>query len=252
MFHDFYQKIRNAQNVLMLTTDTMDMAKKDESVPTVSNDSLAIQDTDDKLTVFSENTACEAIRSTIDVKPNRSAVSPETIQPQTKKPATNKKLPRSFRDDEKLLQYFDMRCDECVDVRGEALQFSSTDANRTHFKTVHRLMYRCNGICRRCNVQKTSASKMREHIRWHDKPDEFQCKICLKFASNQYNLRQHELYHLEDEPNGRFECDMCGKRVATKASIYGHMQQKHVRLKTDERLKGGERVSASCDKCGKE
>lgn len=246
MFHDFYQKIRDAQNILMLTTDRVVIVAKEEndSVPAISN--VSLEGTGGKSSTFNEYTPidqlCEVMLSTI-------SVSPETIRPKMRKATTKKRVPRSLRDDEKLLQYFEMRCNECVDERGEKLQFSSADANRKHFKTVHKLMYRCNGVCRRCNVLKTSTSKMREHILWHDKPDEFQCKICFKFASNQYNLRQHELIHLENEqPNdGNFECDLCSKRMATKEAICGHMQRKHMK-----RLKSVKRISASCDKCGKE
>lgn len=173
--------------------------------------------------------------------------------------AISKKLSNLFRDDEELMKYFNMNCDKCLTETGQPLTFSSTDENRLHFKQVHKLMFRCNGICRQCNVKKTSASKMREHIRFHLKPHEFQCKICLKYSSNHYNLRQHELCHAAADDYisstttqlivRRFQCDICEdhKSFATKAAIYGHMQLKH----TDRKRVVAKGVSAACDICNK-
>lgn len=117
-------------------------------------------------------------------------------------------------DESGIEKYFDLNCNECTD---KVITFRNCAEDRLHYKTVHKKFNKCHGTCRLCKMSKTSASKMREHIRFHVEPAVFNCSFCSKVLYSQYSLRQHELIHQVTNVNPAdaelFECDICGKKA---------------------------------------
>lgn len=143
------------------------------------------------------------------IEPDNYAV--RSIRSKTKKGPT---LGLRCHDESGIEKYFDLTCNECTD---KAITFRNCAEDRLHYKTVHQKFNKCHGVCRLCKMSKTSASKMREHIRFHEEPANFNCSFCSKVLYSQYSLRQHELIHEVTDVNPAnadlFECDICGKKA---------------------------------------
>lgn len=159
--------------------------------------------------------------------------------------------------DNEIMKYFDLKCDRCFDEKNEPIRFCSATVTRLHYKTVHKMLNRCNGICRMCDLQQTSASKMREHIRRHENPNEYQCKICGKEFQYSYVLKKHELSHeVETIKTVYFVCDICGEKALTLVGLTIHMRHRHIgrqNANASKRMANeiGERNEITCLLCKK-
>lgn len=167
---------------------------------------------------------------------------------------------RKFISDAEILKYYDLNCDRCFDYdKNEPLRFATSLENREHYKTVHKMINRCNGVCRVCSLSQTSKSKMREHIQRHENPSQYKCRICDRKFQFSYVLKYHELSHESDEIDTKYYvCDICGLKALTKSGLTKHMGVHQKSASTDgssvSRVKKSlpkQRIGITCPICNK-
>lgn len=252
------------------STESPQLKTIDDMIPMIkrpsANAHASDTDTDDKFEFVNSTISTEDV-----IKPKRlrnhlrltstTTTSSSTTGPKYRniaKKSTPNRM-RTFISDAEILKYYDLNCDRCFDYENnEPIKFSTTLENREHYKNVHKMINRCNGVCRVCNLSQTSKSKMREHIQRHENPNQYKCRICDRKFQFSYVLKYHELSHESDEIDTKYYvCDICGLKALTKSGLTKHMGV-HQKSSTDDsssvakvKKLSPKRVGITCPICNK-
>ncbi|XP_055614073.1 zinc finger protein 43-like [Uranotaenia lowii] len=121
-------------------------------------------------------------------------------------------------DNELFQQYFDLTCDSC------GAKFPTFAQLQTHSIETHKKQAYI--FC--CSLRFKVRSRLLEHLRYHQNPEQFRCAPCDRQFFNGETLKYHnETVHSDAAEEG-WRCEPCGKQYTSKVAWSTHVKNKHI------------------------
>lgn len=139
---------------------------------------------------------------------------------------------RSEKEDQdaEIRKFFNMKCEICI----ETVKFETYANARKHYRRVHKM----KGYLKCCGRKFFRPSLIRDHIQYHNNPDEYRCGQC----DRRFKTKEALKMHIECHVLRAVKCQLCSSSFQNERRLKSHVHQTHT-SKTGEKF--------PCDQCSK-